>query len=536
MARLTAVAYARYSSDKQQESSITVQLAAIHKFCDAHNIHLLHEYVDEAQTGTNANRKQFQEMITAALDREFQFVVVHRMDRWARNVDDARHYKKLLGRYGIKIISAVEEFDESPEGEFFELLSMGMAELYSKKLARESYAGQLANARLGKVHGGMPMLGYAIKGKYYVIEEKEAEAVKIIFDMAARGEGYRTIQRYLKDNGYRRADGREYTAHFTDILRCRQYIGEYIFNRMDKRDSRGKRNFHKEKSPQDIIRIPNGMPRIIDDETFYKVQKILDMRKRGMAGYQRMRRKYPLSGLIRCKKCGFALCGSLTRNHGRDLTVYQHSRVLEKCQVKRIPTTYLDDYVIRLLTDCLLNPSNVKELKELVKMSYGHTMDAFTDKRKAVLEKIEELKQELKATATNLAENDIRTLSNYYTEEIERLNYEIRMKETEVGEIEQDKACMPVYNPLPITRRAEKYRADLYRTTGEEKQELLQELIQVVRVDNDTVEVTVKFQKLLGADYPILATVIEVRNHVARLDEWEKRVFEFSKLTVRLES
>ncbi len=179
---------------------------------------------------------------------------------------------------------------------------------------------------------------------------------------------------------------------------------------------------------------------------------------------------------------------------------------------------------------------NAKELQRLVKLSYGHTMDAFTDKRKAVLEKIEELKQELKATATNLAENDIRTLSNYYTEEIERLNYEIRMKETEVGEIEQDKACMPVYNPLPIARKAEKYRADLYKSTGEEKQELLQELIQVIRVDNDTVEVTVKFQKLLGADYPILATVIEARNHVAHFDEWEKRVFEFSKLTVRLES
>ncbi len=72
MARLTAVAHARYSSDKQQESSITVQLAAIHKFCDCHNIRLLHESVDEAQTGTNANRKQFQEMIADAPDKSCQ--------------------------------------------------------------------------------------------------------------------------------------------------------------------------------------------------------------------------------------------------------------------------------------------------------------------------------------------------------------------------------------------------------------------------------------------------------------------------------
>ena len=60
MARLTGVAYARYSSDKQQESSIVVQLAAIRRFCEMHDIELIHEYVDEAQTGTNANRKEFQ--------------------------------------------------------------------------------------------------------------------------------------------------------------------------------------------------------------------------------------------------------------------------------------------------------------------------------------------------------------------------------------------------------------------------------------------------------------------------------------------
>ena len=154
MARLTAVAYARYSSDKQQESSIVVQLAAIRRFCEMHDIVLIHEYVDEAQTGTNANRKEFQEMIKDAEDREFRFVIVHRMDRWARNVDDARYYKKYLRKYGIKVISALEEFDETPEGEFFELMSMGMAELYSKKLARECRAGLLANAKECKALGG----------------------------------------------------------------------------------------------------------------------------------------------------------------------------------------------------------------------------------------------------------------------------------------------------------------------------------------------------------------------------------------------
>lgn len=60
---MTAVAYARFSSDKQQESSIAVQLSAIRRFCASHNIQLIHEYVDEAQTGTNSNRKSFQQIV-----------------------------------------------------------------------------------------------------------------------------------------------------------------------------------------------------------------------------------------------------------------------------------------------------------------------------------------------------------------------------------------------------------------------------------------------------------------------------------------
>ena len=155
MARLTGVAYARYSSDKQQESSIVVQLAAIRRFCEMHDIELIHEYVDEAQTGTNANRKEFQEMIQDAEDREFRFVIVHRMDRWARNVDDARYYKKYLRKYGIKVISALEEFDETPEGEFFELMSMGMAELYSKNSqgnVGQVYLQMLRKQKLSAVH------------------------------------------------------------------------------------------------------------------------------------------------------------------------------------------------------------------------------------------------------------------------------------------------------------------------------------------------------------------------------------------------
>lgn len=95
---ISAVAYARYSSDKQQESSIVVQLAAIKQFCQRHNVQIVREYIDEAQTGTSANRINFQKMVSDVQLKDFQYIIVHRMDRWARNVDDARYYREIYKR------------------------------------------------------------------------------------------------------------------------------------------------------------------------------------------------------------------------------------------------------------------------------------------------------------------------------------------------------------------------------------------------------------------------------------------------------
>ncbi len=320
----------RNETAKQQESSITVQLAAIRKFCAENKVQLIREYVDEEQTGTNANRKQFQQLMKDAPAREFQMVIVHRMDRWARNVDDARYYKKLLSRYGIKMISAIEAFDETPEGEFFELLSMGMAELYSKKLAREAVAGKIANAKLGRIYGGVPLLGYKVKGKYYVIDEQEAKAVKLIFDMTLKGYGYATIRDYLNENGYRHSDGRTFSSAFNDILRNRRYIGEYIYNRLAYRARGVPYNSHQTRSESEIIRIPNGMPRIIDDDTFQAVQVLLDSRKR-RHGTPVTQKAYLLSGVLRCAECGTVYCGSHQIRHGVYNSYYKCNLKTHRC-------------------------------------------------------------------------------------------------------------------------------------------------------------------------------------------------------------
>ena len=535
MQKFTAVAYARYSSDKQQESSITVQLAEIKKFCVAHGIELIREYIDEAQSGTNSNRKRFQDMINDAPLREFQLVIVHRMDRWARNVDDARYYKKYLNKYGIKVISVIEAFDETPEGEFFELLSMGMAELYSKKLAREAIAGKIANAREGKAHGGIPLLGYKVKNKYYIIEETEAEAVRIIFDLTAKGYGYTYIRDYLNDNGYRHADGRLFTIHFYDILRNRKYIGEYIYNRAVSKNEFGKRNRHKDKTEKEIIRIVGGMPRIIDDDTFNKVQSILDERKKDNVAFSpRRKRNYLLSGLLRCANCGTAICGSSSRSNGMYYHVYTCNSKSKSCKTKIINANYLEDYVHSLLYKCLLSTENINNLCELIRLCYIKTYNTLQEKREVLVAELCEGENKIQSMAKDLMLDSSKHLQQYISERIDGVVLDNKNLQFNIELIEKEIENFPEFKPLLIKKNAKLFSDIIKRRQFEPMQELFKKLISIIRIDNSTVEVTFNFQTLLGTYQPLHATVIEQRDNIARPENFGKQALTFSMLTVRL--
>ena len=90
---LRAVAYARFSSELQREESIDAQLRAIRKYCTEHDAVLLTVYADKGISGTSDNRPEFQRMIADADKGEFDAVIVHKLDRFARNRYDSAIYK-----------------------------------------------------------------------------------------------------------------------------------------------------------------------------------------------------------------------------------------------------------------------------------------------------------------------------------------------------------------------------------------------------------------------------------------------------------
>ena len=182
---INVVGYARYSSDNQREESIVAQERAIREFCQKNNYNLIKVYKDEAISGTSIkDRTEFLELIEDSKKREFQCVVVHKFDRFARNRYDHAIYEKKLNDNGVKLLSVLEQLNDSPESVILKSVLTGMNEYYSLNLSREVKKGLNENALKCIHNGGIPPLGYNLdKDRRYIINEVEAETVKIIYKL-----------------------------------------------------------------------------------------------------------------------------------------------------------------------------------------------------------------------------------------------------------------------------------------------------------------------------------------------------------------
>ena len=113
-----AVAYARFSSDNQNQNSIEYQITEIKKYCKANNIELVKKYEDEGFSGTTSRRPAFKRLIKDAMNKpEWDLILVYDLSRFSRNYNDAVTYETMLKDCDIDLVSITQRFDNSNEGE-----------------------------------------------------------------------------------------------------------------------------------------------------------------------------------------------------------------------------------------------------------------------------------------------------------------------------------------------------------------------------------------------------------------------------------
>lgn len=382
----TAVIYARYSSSNQREESIDAQVRACEEYAERNGYVIVDVYADSAKSATNNNRPELQRMLEDSKQSKFRTVIVHKLDRFSRNKLDSVSDKRMLLENGCRLVSAVENLDDSPESGIMESVLEGMAEYYSKNLAREVKKGQKETALKCKHNGGKPPLGYDVdkETQKYVINEKEAVIVRLIFNMYAKGRGYKEILSHLNAMGFRTKRGNQFTnGSLNNLLKNEKYRGIYIFNLKKEKGADGVRRPTRNPDSE-VIRIDGGMPRIIDDVTFMKVQTLLSKNlERG--GSFKAKELYLLSGLIYCGGCNQSMHGN-TRYCGRNKLKYVTYRCSGRsqkrgCHRKEINKGYIENFVLDMLYQNLFCATSIADITRKLNQ---YRMDCETENAQAL--------------------------------------------------------------------------------------------------------------------------------------------------------
>lgn len=326
---MKAVIYARYSCDRQNEQSIEGQLHECYDYARKHDITIVKEYIDRALSGRSAeHRTAFQQMIKDSDKKGFDFVIVYKIDRFARNRYDSAIYKARLKKNKVRVLYAKESIPEGPEGIILESLLEGMAEYYSAELSQKIRRGMHETALKHKFAGGNRPFGYQItKDGDFVIDEKEAEIVRKIFTDYADGKPTNEIAEELNAKGIKNARGTLWNKNnFHQIFHNEKYIGVYQLG-----------SYRQE----DVI------PRIISDELWNRVQKIIDKHRKAPASSRQT--EYLLTGKAYCGNCGTGLQGGYGTSKTGDRHYYYTCSARKRyksCDFKPVTKEWLESTVV----------------------------------------------------------------------------------------------------------------------------------------------------------------------------------------------
>lgn len=344
---MRAVIYARYSSDNQREASIEGQLRECMEFATYNGIQVINNYIDRAMSAKTDNRPEFQRMIKDSYKHAFDCIIVWKLDRFARNRYDSAHYKTILKKNGVKVVSAKETIAEGSEGILLESVLEGMAEFYSAELAEKVTRGLKENALKGLYNGGSVPFGYVINAeRKLAIDPLTAPIVADIFKMSYDGKTVKQIYNELAAKNITRSNGKplRYNA-VRYMLSNRVYIGEY--NYMG-------------------VKIENGVPAIVDKEIFDGVQIELAKNSKAPARHT-ADDDYLLTTRLFCGKCGAMMVAQAGTSATKRVVYRYYACARQKkhlCDKKMVSKTKLENFIVYKTMQMLQTENVIENLAE----------------------------------------------------------------------------------------------------------------------------------------------------------------------------
>ncbi|WP_353271844.1 recombinase family protein [Wolbachia endosymbiont (group A) of Nomada goodeniana] len=287
--------YTRKSNEdglEQKFNSLDAQRVACEKYIKSREgwVVLAKRYDDGGYSGKNLARPAIKELFEDVKAGEVDFVVVYTLDRLSRETKDSIEVTSFFRRHRVNFVAVTQIFDNNtPMGKFVQTVLSGAAQL-EREMIVERVKNKIATSKEeGLWMGGNVPLGYDVKDKELIINEKEAKLVKHIFERYMELKSMAELARELNREGYRtkRFEAKSGKVHGEEIFKkatVRRIITNPIYM--------GKiRHYEKQYEGKHEA--------IIEEEKWQKAQELIKNQPYQGKKYE----EALLKGIIKCKSC-----------------------------------------------------------------------------------------------------------------------------------------------------------------------------------------------------------------------------------------
>ena len=328
---LPAAIYARKSTKDETQISIPSQIEFCKKYIgDDSRLKIVKVYSEDKASGYHfEGRKQITALLEEARKGNIRVIVYYTLDRESRNTGEAINLDEELEKAGVLQIYATQSFPNDANGRFVKTVIRADAQRQVEFVSERVLLAMEKTAKSAKSTGGMTLYGYKVENNRYVINDKEKDAVKLMFELACAGLTIPEISVKLAASGYYTRKNTPFPVNtLWNMLRNEKYTGKYIYFKKDGRKRKGRVS----REEKDEIRIKGGIPQIISEATFNRVQSILNSKTNKSC--PRVTEDYLLRGYLFCGESGKAMHGELS--YGGDSRLkYARYTTPRKDSVKR---------------------------------------------------------------------------------------------------------------------------------------------------------------------------------------------------------
>ena len=410
--KVIAGLYPRVSTEDQSRfgHSLDEQEDRLKKLCEFKDYEIYKVYREEGVSAKDTNRPKFKEMIQDMKDGKINKIIVYKLDRLTRSIQDLENICKMLEEYNCDLESVAEEINTgNANGKFFIRMLTILAQLEIERTSERTKFGLIGAAKKGHI-SGQPALGYTKKdkSKKLVIDELESDVVKRIFSMYLEGSSVCHICDIFNEENV--LNKHWATTTVDKILSNKIYIGSIEHGKRDKKNTQ---------IFEDVV------PAIIDKTTFECVQK---RKEKNLKNYKR-KRTYIFMQKILCPKCHKIMGGESSTSGTGDKHIYYKCN----CCKRRISEKKIESELMKFLNDML-------DFFLIIDNSFKPSMCRDIDEE---ITKYEKLKKDLNDKITRIKQEfmDGKIAAKSFEKELHYLEKEtksIEIKITELKDLKQN--------------------------------------------------------------------------------------------------